>query len=78
MAALRRTSPRRKIAARIRAGRLALSMTVKDAASKLRVHRDQWYAIEAGKQSLPAERILDVARIVNRPVAELLGLREAA
>jgi len=50
-------------------------MTIKDAALKLRVHRDQWYAIEAGKQSLPVERIIDVARIVNRPVVELLGIQ---
>jgi len=71
-------SARRKIAARIKAGRLALGMTVKDAAARLRVHRDVWYEIEIGKQSLPVERFLDVARIVNRPAVDLLGIQAAA
>lgn len=74
MAALRRTSPRRKIAARIRALRLSLGLSQEAAAKKLRVHRDQWYRIEAGLQSLPTERLVDVARIVETTALDLLGL----
>lgn len=74
MAALRRTSPRRRIAARIKASRLAQGFSQDVAAKKLRVHRDQWYRIEAGLQSIPAERLLDVARIVDTTVNELLGI----
>jgi transcriptional regulator with XRE-family HTH domain len=73
MAALRKASPRRKIAARIRSSRLAVGISQEVAARQLRVHRDQWYRIEAGLQSLPSERLKDVARIVKRPVLELLG-----
>jgi len=44
------------------------------AARLLGVDRTQWSHIELGKQSVPAERLLDVARIVDATVSHLLGV----
>ena len=78
MAALRRPRPRQLIADRLRRFRVACGITQEDAAKRLRITRSQWCMIESGQQSIPAERIVDFADLVNAPVAELLGIREAA
>ena len=73
MAALRRPRPRQHIADRLRRFRLAKGLTQEDAAKRLRITRSQWCLIESGQQSIPAERILDFAELVDASVAELLG-----
>lgn len=73
MAALRRPRPRQHIADRLRRLRLACGITQEEAARRLRITRSQWCEIEAGRQSIPAERIADFAELVNAPVTELLG-----
>lgn len=76
MAALRKRSARRKIAERLRRFRIANDLTQEVAAKRLRITRSQWCEIEAGRQSIPAERIVDFADLVQRPVADLLGIDE--
>jgi transcriptional regulator with XRE-family HTH domain len=78
MAALRKPRPRQKIADRLRRLRLASGITQDEAAGKLNITRSQWCMIESGQRSIPAERIVDFAELVNAPVTELLGLKEAA
>jgi transcriptional regulator with XRE-family HTH domain len=74
MASIRRTGRRREIAQRIRRRRLDLGISQEVAAKQLGVDRVIWSSIELGKQSVPAERLVDVARIVKATVDELLGV----
>ena len=76
MASIRRSGRRREIAQRIRRRRLDLGISQEAAAKQLGVDRVIWGAIELGKQSVPAERLLDVARIVKASVSDLLGVLE--
>lgn len=73
MAALRRTAPRRRIADRIKAARRASGISQEVVAKRLRVTLNQWYRIERGLQSLPSERLVDVAQVVKATVTDLLG-----
>lgn len=78
MAALRRPRPRQEIADRLRRFRLAAGLTQEVAAKALRITRGQWYEIESGKQSIPAERILDFAALVGATPNDLLGVTGGA
>jgi transcriptional regulator with XRE-family HTH domain len=78
MAALRRTAPRRRLADRIRAARRGAGLSQEVVAKKLRIATNQWWRIESGLQSLPAERLVDVARIINVNVTDLLDAQAAA
>lgn len=78
MAALRRPRPRQQIADRLRRLRLASGLIQEEAARRLRITRSQWCLIEAGSQSIPAERIVDFAQLVGVTVNELLGIGEEA
>jgi len=73
MPSIRRTTRRREIAQRIRKLRVSLEMSQEEAAKQLGVRRVQWTHIEAGKQSVPAERVVDLCRILNTTPVELLG-----
>lgn len=73
MASIRRTGRRREIAQRIRRRRLDLGISQEVAAKQLGVDRVIWSSIELGKQSVPAERLVDVCRILNTTPVELLG-----
>ena len=74
MAALRRPKQRQKIADRLRRLRVAAGITQDQACAKLDIARSQWCLIETGQRSIPAERIVDVARLVNVSLNELLGV----
>lgn len=74
MPSIRRAAPRRQIAQRIRAARLAIPISQEAVAKKLRLHRQQWRRIEAGQQSIPAERLIDVCEIIQTNVDHLLGI----
>lgn len=74
MPSIRRTGRRREIAQRLRKLRRALGISQEQAAKQLGIDRVQWGYIELGTQSIPAERIVDVCRIVNTTPAELLGV----
>lgn len=74
MAALRKQKQRQRIADRLRKFRLAAGVTQDAACAKLDITRSQWFLIESGKRSIPAERIVDFATLVNATVAELLGV----
>lgn len=76
MAALRRPRPRQHIADRLRRLRLASGITQEEAARRLRITRSQWCLIEAGSQSIPAERIVDFAQLVKSTVNQLLGVQD--
>jgi transcriptional regulator with XRE-family HTH domain len=76
MASIRRSGRRREIAQRIRRRRLDLGISQEVAAKQLGVDRVIWSSIELGKQSVPAERLVDVARIVSASVNQLLGVAE--
>lgn len=79
MASMRRSGRRREIAQRLRRLRVALGLSQEQAAKQLGVDRVQWGYLELGTQSIPAERIVDVCRIVNTTPDELLGtVAEAA
>lgn len=77
MAALRRQAPRQRIAERLRRARLAAGITQEEAARRIRITRSQWCLIEAGEQSIPAERVVDFARLVQVSVTDLLGVAVA-
>jgi transcriptional regulator with XRE-family HTH domain len=74
MPSIRRTGRRREIAQRIRRKRLDLGISQEVAAKQLGVDRVIWSSIELGKQSVPAERLLDIARIVSSTPNDLLGV----
>lgn len=74
MASMRRTGRRREIAQRLRKLRLALGLSQEQAAKLLGVDRVQWSYLELGHQSIPAERLLDVCRILQATPDELLGV----
>ena len=74
MAALRRPGPRAKIAERLKRMRLAAGITQEEACARLKIARSQWFLIESGQRSIPAERIVDFALLVKVPVTELLGV----
>lgn len=74
MAALRRPGPRAKIAERLKRLRLAAGITQEEACARLKIARSQWFLIESGQRSIPAERIVDFALLVKVPVTELLGV----
>lgn len=76
MAALRRPRPRQLIADRLRRFRLAKGLTQEVAAKRLRITRSQWCLIESGQQSIPAERLMDFAELVDASVTDLLGLQQ--
>lgn len=77
MPSIRRTGRRREIAQRLRKLRLALGLSQEQAAKQLGIDRVQWGYLELGQQSIPAERLVDVCRIVNTTPAELLGAEAA-
>jgi transcriptional regulator with XRE-family HTH domain len=77
MAALRKTYPRRRIAHRLRLLRIRAGVTQEEIAGQLRLRRNQWCRIEAGDQSIPAERLVDIARIISATVDELLGIKKS-
>lgn len=74
MAALRRVRPRKAIADRLKKARIAAGISQEEAARRMDIARSQWCLIEQGAQSIPAERIVDFANLVNAPVTELLGI----
>jgi transcriptional regulator with XRE-family HTH domain len=78
MSSIRRSGRRREIAQRIRRRRLDLGISQEVAAKQLGVDRVIWSSIELGKQSVPAERLLELAAIMKTTPNELLGLKEAA
>jgi transcriptional regulator with XRE-family HTH domain len=78
MATIRRATSRKKIAVRLKQRRISAGLTMLEAAGQLKVQRNVWERVEAGMQSIPAERIVDVCAIVKTTVADLLGISEAA
>jgi transcriptional regulator with XRE-family HTH domain len=74
MPSIRRAGRRREIAQRIRRLRIGLGISQEAAAKQLGVDRAIWGYIELGKQSVPAERILELASILQTPVTDLLGV----
>ncbi len=73
MSSIRRTGKRREIAERVREKRLAAGLTQEGVAKQLGLQRIQMINIEAGRQSIPAERLLDFARVLATTPVELLG-----
>lgn len=73
MPSIRRTGRRREIAQRIRRKRLDLGISQEVAAKQLGVDRVIWSSIELGKQSVPAERLVELCRILNTTTVEILG-----
>ena len=73
MPSIRRTVRRREIAQRIRKLRVSLDLSQETAAKLLGVGRVQWTHIEAGRASVPAERVVEICRILNTSVVEILG-----
>lgn len=78
MTTLRRTTPRRKIATRLRKRRLAAGISQGKVARALDIERGVWQRIETGMQSIPAERIVDICAICDISVDELLGITAVA
>jgi transcriptional regulator with XRE-family HTH domain len=72
-----RKGTRAQIAERLRAARKAVSITQADAARLAKISRDTWNRIEAGSQALPAERVIDFAKIVSITPEQLLGIGDA-
>jgi transcriptional regulator with XRE-family HTH domain len=70
---IRRTVRRREIANRIKKLRVLLDISQEAAAKQLGIRRVQWTHIEAGRQSVPSERILDLCKILNTTPEDLLG-----
>lgn len=77
MAAMRRPSPRKKIAERLKRLRIEAGITQDVAARKMRLTIKQWGRIENGHQSIPAERLTSLAALVKTDVEYLLGVPRA-
>jgi transcriptional regulator with XRE-family HTH domain len=75
MASIRRKGSRIDIAERLRRARIEQGLTIKDAATKLRVQHEVWRRLEVGIQSIPAERVADICNITKLEPLYLLGLR---
>ncbi len=74
MASMRRALRRREIAQRVRKKRMDLGLSQEAAAKRLGIDRVSWGYIETGKQSIPSERLVDVARALETTTVELLGM----
>lgn len=76
MSSIRRTGKRREIAHRIRSRRLALGLTQREVAARLRTTQITWSLIEHGKQSVPAERLGEICAILQMTPDEVVGVAE--
>lgn len=74
MAGLRKETTRITLADRLRSQREARGITKDAVAKALRIDRQTWYRIELGAASLPADRLIEVARVIGVTPNDLLGV----